>query len=385
MYLVKAPDRQPKKDAGGRTLHYWRLREKGQPTLAIGWLTEADAARALAVAEAKATLSRNGLAAVLPTPSPPSSPALAEWLTARLIPHLEARGRADKTLVSVRTSARHLIRLLGALPLDRIDAARWDGYVSTRRREGARGRTIQIEMGPLLQALRLAHRDGLIAQLPPLNRPTADDSRPHLFLTDAQSLQLLEALPWSLEPSSALAVYTCLELGMRRGECLSRRWEDIRWDQGENGAIHVGPRVEGGETVWKTKTRKARTVALTAGLKLALRKRHAALGEPATGWIFPSPYNPLQPLGNFKKTLKAACARAGLPLLHPHALRHSWATRAAIAGVPRVVAMAVGGWTDPRTLEAVYQHSVSGLEAQAVQQTSLGLDAAVPRAGQRKV
>ncbi|HNC97854.1 MAG TPA: site-specific integrase, partial [Myxococcota bacterium] len=322
--------------------------------------------------KAKATLEASGLGGGPPKTSPPSCPSLAEYLESRVIPYLEARGRAEKTMVSVRTSKKHLVRLMGDRKLSEVSPAIVDAYVSVRRKEKAKGRTIQIEFGPLLLALKLALKDGLIPALPSLHRPTADDSRPHVFLTEEQSMKLLKELPWQLEPASAMAIYTCLELGTRRGECLSRRWEDIRWNQGDYGAIHIGRRVKDGATTWNTKTRVSRTVSLTPGLKTALQEWWLRQGRPDEGWIFPSPFHPEQPLGNFKKSLKEACRRAGVPLLHPHALRHSWATRAAIAGVPKVIAMAVGGWKDPRTLEGVYQHSVSELEAQAVVKNSLG-------------
>lgn len=373
MFLVKAKERLPKKNEKGQPLHYWRIREKGTTDLSIGWLTETEAKQALEVAQAKATLSRNGIGEAPLKTSKPSCPTLAEYLPGRVIPHLEAQGRAEKTLVSVRTSEKHLARLLGPRRMNEINSADGDAYVSIRRKEGAKGRTIQIEFGPLLLALKLAKKDGHLTVIPEMQRPQADDSRENVFLTDDQSRKLIEELPWQTEPASALAVYACLELGWRRGECLSRRWEDVRWDQGDEGAVHIGSRLDKDrEATWKTKKRKARTVALTKGLRLALQEWWLRLGRPAEGWIFPSPYYPEQPLGNFKKGLKAACKRAGVPLLHPHALRHSWATRAAIAGVPKMVAMAIGGWHDPRTLEKVYQHSVSEVEVQAIQQTSLG-------------
>jgi integrase len=368
MFLVKA---KREKQENGKTHHYWSIREKGKKELAIGWMTQEEAERVLEIANAKALLQENGL---LPqkTSRKSSEETLAEYLVRRVIPHQEAQGRSAKTILSVRASQKHLERLLGDRPIARITSADGDNYVAIRRKEGARGRTIQIERGPLMLALKLAKKDGIIDSIPEIAWPEADDSREHVFLTTAQCLQLIEALPWQNEPASALAIYASLELGWRSGECLSRRWEDIRWDQGDTGAIYIGFRLNiDREPTWKTKKKKARTVSMTAGLRLALQEWWLRQGRPAEGWIFPSPYDASNHLGSYKKGLKAACARAGVPILHPHALRHSWATRAAIAGVPKMITMAIGGWTDPRTLEKVYQHSVSEEEISAVHRVSL--------------
>ena len=180
------------------------------------------------------------------------------------------------------------------------------------------------------------------------------------------TILLLKNLPWQQDPVSSLAIYMALDLGLRKGELLSRRWEDVRLKQGQQGALWVGTRVENGEVTWKTKTKSSRTIPLTPGLRMALEEELIRQGQPTTGWVFPSSKVPENPLGTFRGTLVAACKRAGLPVLHPHALRHTWATRMAVKGVPRPITMALGGWKSPSVLETVYQHSVSDLEAGAI-------------------
>jgi integrase len=372
MFLVEAKHKG-RKVVDGEEHAYWRIRNPGAPDRSIGWQTEKRAQEILRIAAAKETLQQAGLAEVPRPISKPSSPVLKEYLHERVIPHFIAQGRAEKSIISAKTSIKHLERLLGNLTLKDVTAQSVDAYVGTRRREGAKGRTIQIEFGPLHLALRLAKRDGYIEVVPQLQRPCADDSKEAIFLTEEQALKLFEELPWTTEPASALAIYASLELGWRKGECLTRRWEDVRWNQGSHGAIHVGSRLdESRQATWKTKKRRARTIALTAALRQVLQEWWMRLGRPQKGWVFPSPYHPESHLGSYTKGLKAACARAKIPVVHPHALRHSWATRAAIIGVPRMVAMAIGGWTDPRVLEKVYQHSITEVEVEAVQAVSLG-------------
>lgn len=351
----------------GKIETYWRIewRENGHKRgMALGYIPKKEAETLLAahiVDQARQPTVID------------SKPSLGDWLKNRLLPWLEAQGKAAKTLISARNSLAHLQRLLGERKLDQVGTAEGDTYTATRKKEGARSRTIQIELGFLTQGLRLAADEGVLTKMPKIRKPANTDARPAKFLTEAESARLLEFLPWKREPSTALAIYLALELGLRSGEILSRRWEDIRWGQTSYGALHIGPRqAEDGTLIWQTKTRRARTLPLTAGLASQLRAWWEQCGNPETGWLLRGRV-PDRPLTSFKKGLHAACRAAGIAVIHPHALRHSWATRLAIAGVPRATTQTLGGWTSPRVLEAVYQHSTTEMEAEALEIASVPL------------
>lgn len=350
----------------GKMEMYWRIewREAGhKKSLVLGYLPKKEAERLCA-----AHIAAGGDQPQ--TTAPASKPLLREWLNKRFYKWLEAQGKADKTLESARHSFRSLELHMGDLRLDQITAITSDTYIVKRKKDGVKTRTIQIELGILTQALRLAVEDGELAAMPKIRKPSNTDARPAKFLTTAESSKLLSALPWQREPSTALAIYMGLELGLRSGEILTRRWEDVRWGQTAFGALHIGPRMEGEKLVWHTKTRRARTVPLTEALLEHLRSWWNQQGSPETGWILPGRVEG-EPLTSFKKGLRLACERAGVPSIHPHALRHSWATRMAISGAPRATTQALGGWTSPRVLEAVYQHSTTELEAEALQIASV--------------
>lgn len=56
------------------------------------------------------------------------------------------------------------------------------------------------------------------------------------------------------------------------------------------------------------------------------------------------------------KAVNAICARAGLPLVGIHGLRHSFASLAHSLGVPEAECMVLGGWQDPQTMRRIYTH-----------------------------
>lgn len=365
-YLIESRRVDP---ATGREATYFRIGERTagrQRTFAIGFMAKAEAKRLLKIHEGQVAAG-----AGLQTAEPPSRRRLAAYLDERLLPRVRAAGLARKSVVSCEGSCAHLRRLLGEFVVAGLEAGDADRYIELRRGEGVRARTIQIELGWLVRALQLAVEDGLLARVPKIARPPNTDKKPHVFLDVAQSTRLLAVLPWADEPASALAIYATLELGLRCGELLSRRWEDIRWGQGSSGALFVGPRVEDGELTWTTKTKKARTVPLTPGLRRHLEERWLGVGRPEEGWVFPNRDNPAHCMTTFRGTLRSSCRLAGVPELHPHALRHTWATRLAVKGIPKAVTMALGGWTSPRVLEEVYQHSVTELESDALRLAAL--------------
>lgn len=71
----------------------------------------------------------------------------------------------------------------------------------------------------------------------------------------------------------------------------------------------------------------------------------------------PSRDNPMAPRTDFRKALWGACERAGLPALHPHALRHTGASRFAAAGATMAEIMAAGGWSSPEVPMRIYAHA----------------------------
>jgi integrase len=106
---------------------------------------------------------------------------------------------------------------------------------------------------------------------------------------------------------------------------------------------------------FKVKTGRERAIPLTPDLRAELdRARYEA--NPEVDWIFPSPRDRSRPRKDFKLALYRACDRAGVERVHPHALRHTWASRLAMDGVDRQTLLTVGGWKEGRMLDEIYAH-----------------------------
>lgn len=373
----------------------WRTPEGKTRTKGLGFLTRPEAKQMLAVFEGKLAAGES----VEPPPTatgseakaPKSStPTLAVYLDEVFVP-VVVRDKAPKTAASAKWSANVLKPILGARRLDAIDFKSVDDYVTARRGLGRRSKTVIIELQWLRSALKHAQDAGLIVELPRFPSIKNRDRKAHRYLTPEQCVELLEALrPLESQPHvvtrgrppirrdrlTYIAVLMGLNLGLRKQEILTRGWEDVLWLQGSLGALLVSAKSEIG---FHVKTDKSRTVPLTPVIREELVRLHAESGMPPQGWIFPSPRQPSVPRQDFGMALRRACARAGLPVMHPHSLRHAWATRLAMAGIDRRSLMELGGWEEGRMLDEIYAHTTSAHKAEIMSRSGLGRTSTGPK------
>jgi integrase len=111
------------------------------------------------------------------------------------------------------------------------------------------------------------------------------------------------------------------------------------------------------------KSGKTRTVPLNAPLRAALTRHRQAAPEGAE-WVFArrdgAPYR------SIRTTFRTACKRAGLADVTPHVLRHTFASRLAMAGVDPHTMMELGGWASLEMVQR-YTHLSPTHKAEAVE------------------
>lgn len=358
-----------------------KVRSKG-----IGFCEAADARRALKVYEGKVAAGEEPLPRATESgssPVPTTTPTLGDYLDRVYLPVVE-RDKSAGTLRSARCAAKSVTVGLGKLRLDEVNYKIVDAHFTARRSEGRRPRTIAIELWLIRGCLQHALDCEEIREMPKLPAVRIRDRYVAPYLTPQQSLRVLDALrPLDAQPHrvtrgappivrdrlSYLAVLMALNLGMRKGEILSRGWEDVLWDAGPHGTLLIRAKPSIGFDV---KTRRERAVPLTPELRAELDRLHREVASPSSGWIFPAPDDATKPRKDFKKALANACRRAGVPIVYPHALRHTWATRLAMAGVDRRSLMDLGGWTSSSVLDEIYAHATETHKADVMARMGLG-------------
>lgn len=277
---------------------------------------------------------------------------LRSWLEAKL-----GSLRANTVTVYRRAIERSLIPFLGHHRLDRLSPAHVQGFITAKLAEGLSVTTVRTTTRVLIGALKMAQEWGLVtrnvaslAHLPPPRRYparplTADESRMFLAAIEKDELR---ALYWVLIGS-----------GLRIGEALGLRWNDVDFEAGQLHIRHSLQKVRadhgplGPDTIRLTptaalvppKTSTSRTSLALPHVVTAALQRHRAEQEEARqaagsawrdhGLVFPTP-RPLAlgrnlPPGSpadyrgIMARYRGLLDAAGLPQIRLHDLRHTCA------------------------------------------------------------
>ncbi len=303
---------------------------------------------------------------------------LDQWLGASAPASLRPR-----TLSGYRSIVRrHLAPSIGRIPLAKLNGAHVQEVVNQLVKAGASPQTVRNVHAVLRRALGQAVRWGMLSR----NAASAVDlpaSRGYdvraLGVEDARAV--LDAVRGDrLEPLVTLALAT----GLRQGEALALRWQDVDLDAAQLTVRHSLHRSGGAVVLSEPKTRRSRrTVTLPAFAVTALRRQRdwfqaqdrllAAEAWQDGRYVFTTRIGTPMHSGDVTRALQRLLAAAELPRMRFHDLRHGAATLLLAQGVhPRVVMETLGHSTIAVTMN-VYSHVVPALQREAAER----LDAAL--------
>jgi len=296
------------------------------------------------------------------------------WLPAKRVSLRPSTWDGDRRLVEL-----HAVPRLGGNPLRRLQASHlqvlYSELLINGRRDGQGGlnyKTVLEVHGIIRKALADARRRGLVssnvaehAEAPKRRRPQSP-----LRAWNAQQLQefLATARSHRLFPAFWLAANT----GMRRSELLGLRWGDVDLESSRLGVTRalVSVAYELHDSPGKTRSSR-RSVDLDARTVEVLRAwRHErraeaghSMGEEDRVIAHPDG-EPIHP-DSFSQTFNRLVARAGVPRLWLHDLRHTHASLMLKERVPiRVVSERLGHATPGFTM-ATYRHVLPSMQADA--------------------
>ncbi|HET9872061.1 MAG TPA: site-specific integrase [Propionibacteriaceae bacterium] len=253
---------------------------------------------------------------------------------------------------------RHLLPLLGEVPLRRIDTAMVREWRARLSSQGV-SRTMVAKSYRLLRAIlnTAVVEDELIASNPCKIKGAGEeraDERPALNLD--QVYELVGLVPERWRAFMLLKTFASL----RWGEITALTREDVDLDKRTVRVRRQFVTVPGGLQVGPPKSRAGiRIVSFPAAILPELRRhlRDFAADGPA-GLVFPNEHG--QPLrrGNFNKAVGWVAIRdqLGVPGLHLHDLRHTGNTLAAQSGASLRDLMTRMGHDSPAAA-LIYQHS----------------------------
>jgi integrase len=269
----------------------------------------------------------------------------------------------------------HIVPALGRLKLKDLNPVHVRGFYREKLDSGLSSATVRKIHSILRKALKQAVLDGLT----PRNvceavKPPKVEHKEIRPLDRGQTKALLEvAIGNRLEALYVLAVHT----GMREGELLGLKWEDVDLERGVLRLRHALVREGGKVVLGDLKTPKSRrSVRLTCAAAEALRshlehqleemERMGSLYQSG-GLVFGTESGTLINPSNLRnRSFKPLLKRAGLPHICFHDLRHTCATLLLSQGThPKLVQELLGHATIAMTLDT-YSHFLPSMGDQTV-------------------
>ena len=285
---------------------------------------------------------------------------LDKWLNEYKI-HSLKRSTYDNYLSLMNT---FIVPKIGDIRLDKLTRNIVHGLYTEMTDQGFSASTVHNIHKILHGSLEQAVAEGIVSINPcyklPLPKLPAQNEKP---LTDEEIEKLTSALR---ENSYDNGILFMLNSGMRVGEMLALKWDDINFDEGYISVSKTIKRVTRtgikGESGTKTelafespKTENSnRLIPISSALAAVLSKQQSyirtarALSSDAfkdNGFIFSAENgSPIDPR-NFSRHLESVCTRAGIRKLHSHIFRHTF------------ISIAVKNKVDPRLLKRIVGHA----------------------------
>ena len=271
----------------------------------------------------------------------------------------------------------HIVPNIGDIPLEKLTSldlqklykklltkGRVDRSEAKGQPKGLSAKTVRNIHQILSSALKLAQEQRII-----LANPAEGCVLPKVEHREMKTLpveQLQSFLREARERGVFELYYLELATGLRRGELLGLKWEDIDLERGDLRVRRQISRINGEVVEAPLKTKNAyRTLPLAEDtVSVLLEQKKKAGSSP---WVFPSPNGgPISP-DSVLHMLHRVLKRAGLPRVRFHDLRHTFATLALQNGVDiKTVSGMLGHFSAGFTLDT-YAHVTSAAQRQAAQ------------------
>lgn len=223
--------------------------------------------------------------------------------------------KKPQSVVRAEAALKHLLPFFGQKKLNDCTSWHIEQYKKGRKEKGSAPATINIELTFLKAMLRKAHAWGQIFDTPSVQLLTHPLGKTR-FLSEEEEAALIAAA----SPALRRIIQTGLLTGFRRQELVTLRPEDVDLDR--NLVTVAACYAKNGES---------RTLPMGERLKAVLQEALATQRKAPTVFVTRAG-KPWSPIG-LTHMFQYSCGRAGIEVLSPHVLRHTFASRLLMAGV----------------------------------------------------
>ncbi len=300
---------------------------------------------------------------------------LAEFLSGWLVSIKSSRQSTTWNLYE-RIIRDHIVPVLGEIRLGNLRPEQVQSLYDRKIEKGVGLRTVQQTHEVLRCALKQAVKLGMLGRNPvDAATPPKRTHKEMRFYDDAQAQGLMIAA--MATEDRHLALYQlAITTGMRQGELLGLKWNDLDWER-RSLQVHRQLRkvVGGGYELAAPKTRAGkRTITLGEATVEKLREHlqrqyqeRQVAGDRWKDWelIFPSTIGTPMDSVALRKSFKSLIKQAGLLEIRFHDLRHTAASLMLNYGVPVIVVSRRLGHSKPSITLDVYGHLIPGMQEKA--------------------
>ena len=315
-------------------------------------------------------------------PEAPPIMTLGEWLDFWYRTYSKPALRPSTQEIYENWIYNHLTPELGKIPLAELTTSDLQKFFTGMKNhgrliyadqhgEGLSDRSVQACKIVCGKALDKAVQERRIHDNPILGCRFAQQKPKEMRTLDPDEMQRL--LLQAKEEGFYELILLELATGMRRGELLALKWEDLDLTTGELRIEKQAHSIHGKMAISEPKTRAGcRTIILPPSVLEVMRAyRKTVFAE----WIFPSPRKPAQPLDTsyVQKRLHAMLRRAECKDIRFHDLRHTFATVSLEHGMDVKTLSAIIGHSSSATTLDVYTHITSDMQRRAALRIDQGI------------
>jgi integrase len=265
-------------------------------------------------------------------------------------------------------------KTLGSKKLALLTFADVDALLESKLKAGLAPSTRRLIRSVLVQATNQAIKWRVVTRNEAaMSTPVAIPRAAGRSMTAAQARRFMKALK---DLPQGHLFMLMLVTGVRRGEALGLRWEDVDLKKGVISIRQQLQRIDGELKATDVKTEKSRrSINLSKAMVQELKAHKAAQAEERlasevwqeTGYVFTSNVGtPLDPR-NVAKRFSSACTKAKIGKWHPHELRHTAASLMLANGVPLQVVSDILGHASIRITSDVYGHVLAPQRQEAAE------------------
>jgi integrase len=303
---------------------------------------------------------------------------LSRWLEDNV-----KRNRRPRTLANYRLQVdKHIVPALGRIKLNNLTAAHIQGFYNAKLDTGLAPSTVRYIHAVLHKALKQAVKWKLVAEnvSEAVDLPKLEKEEPRT-LSPEEARRFLQAARTDRLEALFVAAFTT---GLRQGELLALRWEDVDFETGtlsvsrqvqrkrrdgsgqdEPGLVFSQPKSKDGRRTVRLSTLALETLRSHRERQMEEKRKAGALYRDE-GLLFATRIGtPIDAQNVVNRHFKQLLRRTGLPDIRFHDLRHTCATFLARENVnPKIVQDTLGHANLGMTL-GVYSHVQAAMKDEA--------------------